>query len=153
MTRGSQMRGNLTGLVLFAAVATAVVMTNASPAGAETTPGVNATPYNEGGEWWSTNGCNFVPEDGAYFDFEHACTHHDGCYEHHWGSRGTCDQWFLNDMLASCDAMGEGYACQSQAWLYWYGVRELGYPWYLVQSPDVPVGSPSAIAANYPGLG
>lgn len=124
----------------------------APPASAETTPGINATPYNAGGEWWYTNGCNFVPEDGPYFDFGHACTHHDGCYEYHWGSQATCDWWFLNDMLASCDAMGEGYACRAQAFAYWYGVREFGLPWYLVHSPDAPVGSSSAIAANYSNL-
>ncbi|MGH9156722.1 MAG: hypothetical protein ACRD1K_13000, partial [Acidimicrobiales bacterium] len=82
----------------------------ASAASATQTPGVNATPYNDGSHWWSSDGCSVVPDSGfhtknvyvgrppwgasvpvtASWDFHHACVHHDGCYRNRWASRETC---------------------------------------------------------------
>lgn len=85
--------------------ATGILLLPTSPASATTDPGVNATPFNEGGEWWDTDGCTAVPDSGfhatlvqygsppfvasygtvvGYFDFHHACKHHDGCYKYHY---------------------------------------------------------------------
>ncbi|MFJ6530370.1 phospholipase A2 [Streptomyces longwoodensis] len=134
----------LFGLGLFTA--------QASPASASTDPGVNATPFNEGGEYWDTDGCTDVMDSGyyttqvqlgeqplamyvprvGYFNFAHACKHHDGCYKFRWSDRATCDQWFLNDMKASCDVLHSNEACYAVAQLYYRGVRVFGeIPWSL----------------------
>ena len=75
-----------------------------------------------------------MADSGSYFDFHHACIHHDGCYTHHWGSRSTCDEWFLNDMAASCSAMGADSRCYTRAATYYEGVRKFGYPFYISRS-------------------
>lgn len=122
----------------------------ATPARATTEHGVNATPYNATDHPWTSDGCSWVPDSGvtaglatvgtppwsvnivvvASWDFNHACVHHDGCYRGHWADRATCDQWFRNDMNASCDAMHADAAkrsvCKQQATLYYTGVRLLG---------------------------
>ncbi|WP_139228898.1 hypothetical protein [Blastococcus tunisiensis] len=138
----------------------------ASPAGATTTPGVSATPYNSGDHPWSTDGCTVVPDSGihgtslyygqppwganmwttAFYDFNHACIHHDGCYAGRWASKGTCDSWFLNDMRASCDAMypsdsqaAARIVCRDRAWQYYVGVTTLGWPAYYASSSAIPI--------------
>ncbi len=111
----------------------------AAPAAmATTTPGIAATPFNEGGEWWSSDGCSWVPDSGyhtikvngakvtGHYDFHHACVHHDGCYRNKWATRSTCDLWFRNDMYASCAALRSNSACYARADLYYRGVRVLG---------------------------
>ncbi|MFI5983486.1 phospholipase A2 [Streptomyces sp. NPDC051555] len=129
-----------------------LLLVPASTAAATTRPGVNATPFNEGGEYWDTDGCTDVPDDGLHtirtvygkpplalygyltgrFDFHHACKHHDGCYKFRWADRATCDQWFRNDMHASCTAMKSNAACDDMAELYYRGVRVFGeVPWKL----------------------
>ncbi|WP_330335376.1 hypothetical protein OHS33_37450 (plasmid) [Streptomyces sp. NBC_00536] len=130
----------------------ALLLGPASPVSATTTPGTNATPYNQGGEWWTTDGCTDVPDSGVHhawvqygkppftaygylagrYDFHHACMHHDGCYKYRWADRATCDQWFRNDMHASCTAMKSNAACDARAELYYRGVRVFGeIPWKL----------------------
>ena len=120
---------------------------------ASTTYGVNATPYNQGGEWWSSDGCSVVRDYGwakyggrwGWFNFHHACVHHDGCYRHHWASKETCDQWFLNDMRASCRAIAKRYpklsehACRDRAWWYYQGVRIFGRQAYNQRTHFVPM--------------
>lgn len=100
-----------------------------------TTAGETVTPFNQGGEWWATDGCSYVPDRGSTFDFQHACVHHDGCYQFAWGSRWSCDWWFRTDMRSSCRAMHPSWtwrrtSCYSVADLYWSGVRALGWPAY-----------------------
>lgn len=85
-------------LVVMLALTGAGLGLLAPEAGATTAPGQTATPYNQGGEWWSTDGCSVVPDSGWWGDFHHACVHHDGCYRNHWASKSTCDTWFYNDM-------------------------------------------------------
>jgi Prokaryotic phospholipase A2 len=123
-------------------------------ASATTTPGVNATPHNHGGEWWPTDGCTLVPDSGLHstkvgygsypfygsatvvgsYHFTHACHHHDGCYKFHWSDRATCDQWFRNDMNASCAAIGSNEACYARATLYYNGVRVFGWKFWEQRS-------------------
>ena len=119
------------------------IVGSSTPASATTTRGVQATPYNNGSHPWSTDGCSVVPDwgpswvGGAYFDFNHACIHHDGCYRQHWADRGTCDKWFLNDMYASCNAIhpawrpGQRASCYNQAVIYYNGVRAFGNSAYV----------------------
>jgi hypothetical protein len=120
-------------------------------ASATTTPGVNATPYNVTAHPWTSDGCTWVPDNGthsayvyigrypygtsvlyaAWWDFNHACMHHDGCYRGHWRDRATCDAWFLNDMNASCAALHPSnsaarYVCGQKASQYYSGVRAFG---------------------------
>jgi hypothetical protein len=132
-------------------------LVNASSASATTKRGVNATPYNQGGEWWSTDGCTLVPDSGLHsttvqygsypfygyttvvgsYNFNHACQHHDGCYAYHWSDRATCDQWFLNDMNASCAALRSNAACYARARLYYNGVRTFGWKFWPQRSISV----------------
>lgn len=147
--------------MFFAVAALGAQALTADGAHASTKPGVNATPYNHTDHWWVDDGCsavadrgmayNFYKTDsgdwrqgGAYFSFGHACVHHDGCYRHHWGSRATCDSWFLNDMNASCDAMyphsgKRRSVCRAEAWKYYAGVRMFGWPAYNSESIMAPL--------------
>lgn len=115
---------------------------------ATTTPGVNATPHNSSSHPWSTDGCSVVPDwglwGGAWFDFNHACIHHDGCYRNRWASKGTCDTWFLNDMNASCGALHPWWsarrgACKDLAWKYYLGVVYFGGGAYSSRSGYIPM--------------
>jgi hypothetical protein len=120
----------------------------AEPAGATTAPGVNATPFNHSSHPWTTDGCSVVADRGvwnnAYFDFHHACIHHDGCYRGRWASRETCDAWFLNDMNASCNALHSWWSpqrngCKSTAYQYYLGVRLFGGSAYAYASYYIPM--------------
>lgn len=122
-------------ILVMLTLAMSVVTLQGEGAYAHEKYGENATPYNETDHWWTSNGCSFVPDHGMDFNFEHACDHHDGCYGNHWASRSTCDQWFLNDMRASCEAMWEGgrhfginqrERCYDRASIYYWGVRRFG---------------------------
>lgn len=132
----------------------------ASPAGATEIPGENATPFNNSGDHpWEDNGCSVVPDSGryggAYFNFNHACVHHDGCYGGRWASKFDCDVWFWNDMIASCSSLHSHYSygwlrCQEVAIYYYYGVYYLGWPAYYGYRSDAPMdayGISSYIAA------
>ncbi len=77
----------------------------------------------------------------GYYNFFHACKHHDGCYHYHWASRATCDLWFKNDMYASCTALRSNDACCARANLYYAGVRAFGE--FFWQHRDI------RIAMNY----
>ncbi len=119
-----------------------------APAGATTEPGVQATPYNQEGEWWETDGCSLSPESGYYngatFDFHHACVHHDGCYANKWADKNTCNWWFLNDMTASCAAMHgwvswEFAECRAIAQIYYTAVYWGGGRAYGESSPLIPI--------------
>jgi hypothetical protein len=103
------------------------------------TSGGNATG---GGQWhsWPSDGCtkapNWVP--GVY-NFTHACQHHDGCYVNHWADRGTCDQWFLNDMRAGCAWWNT--KCNEAAVAYYWAVRICGNYSYDNRSIWTPAGN------------
>ncbi len=123
----------LAGLLVLPGVASATVN------------GETVTPYNQGGEWWSTDGCSYVPDSGPTFNFHHACVHHDGCYLYGWASRSTCDWWFRNDMRSSCRAMHSYYswrraACYGVANVYWSGVRAFGWLAYRDRTMFARVG-------------
>lgn len=114
------------------------------PAAATNSPGQSATPYNEGGEWWSNDGCSLVADDGWWGNFHHPCVHHDGCYRNHWSTKSTCDWWLYNDMRASCAAMFRIWdwrngPCNSQAYGYYLGVFYFGGPAYDGRSFDIPM--------------
>jgi hypothetical protein len=119
--------------VLLAFVAIAGLMVLSSGTASAHTGGGNATPYNQGGESWSNNGCTAVPDSGwhwgARFDFRHACVHHDGCYGGHWASRSTCDEWFWNDMYAWLSRRHR-QLCYDIGYAYYRGVRNFGSPFY-----------------------
>ncbi|MGY1704230.1 hypothetical protein ACI79C_06620 [Geodermatophilus sp. SYSU D00697] len=121
----------------------------------------NATPANDDDtqHWWNSDGCSVVPDSGVHgarvtagtppltvstyvvgtYDFHHACVHHDGCYRHHWADKGTCDRWFLNDMNASCQAIGGNGACYDRARLYYWGVVVFGGGAYGQRSAAIPM--------------
>lgn len=133
-------------LIFALVVAVAFFVLPVDTASAHTTQG-SATPSNDGTHPWPVSpsersacstpanehigGISAVP---GVFDFNHACKHHDGCYEGfprngeptYWVSRWQCDEWFYRDMRASCeeqarwDVLG---GCYNQADIYWSGVR------------------------------
>ena len=129
-------------LALLASVG--VIAVGSSPAQAHS--GGSAVPSNNYGHWWSTDGCSWVPDTGiavggGYYNFNHACIHHDGCYRNHWSGKNTCDQWFKNDMYASCNELHPSwwqakyrYSCKSQADLYYWGVQRFGTTAYVAYS-------------------
>jgi hypothetical protein len=109
-----------------------------------------AVPANHGWHPWPTDGCSTPGANiGAIpgvFDFGHACVHHDGCYKGfplngqptYWVSRSQCDQWFIDDMNASCrwqHATGLGSAsgrtCEATARAYRWAVRTFAGPAYV----------------------
>lgn len=125
-----------------------IATVGAASAGATTTPGVSATPYNNGSHPWSTDGCSVVPDSGsylgAYWNFNHACIHHDGCCRLRWASRSTCDSWFLNDMRASCGAIHPRSTtrrtlCGQVTWTYYTSVRAFGSSAYTHRSWFIPI--------------
>ena len=142
------MNTSLTRRVAIAAVALVAsvgfVVLGPSPVLAHS--GGSAVPSNNYGHWWSTDGCSWVPDSGVaigggYYDFNHACIHHDGCYRNRWGAKNTCDQWFKNDMYASCDELHRQWwqastrlSCKSQADLYFWGVQRFGTTAYASAS-------------------
>lgn len=99
-------------LVIPAAMLTCLLPT--AHAAAHTTGG-SALPSNDGPHAWKAHpsdelACSMplnIPQEPA---FNHACKHHDGCYEGfprdgeptHWVSRLQCDDWFRADMTESC---------------------------------------------------
>lgn len=104
------------------------------------------TPAVGGGVWhpWTSDGCSNVPNwQWGVFNFTHACQHHDGCYRNHWADRYTCDQWFLNDMYASCgtgDTWGVNrWTCRAIARTYYWGVRNLGVSAYYGWTHTAPL--------------
>ena len=134
-----------TALLALVVTTVGVVATTASPASATTARGVQATPYNNSSHPWSTDGCSKVPDWGPYFNFGHACVHHDGCYRGRWSDRGTCDRWFLNDMNASCNAIHPWWApvdrarCYAVAQAYYRGVRAFGGSAFAARSHTAPL--------------
>lgn len=74
------------------------------------------------------------------FNFNHACKHHDGCYTGfprkgvptYWVSRRQCDDWFYDDMIASCKEYEWDMfdLCRNSAELYYGAVRAEGGPGY-----------------------
>jgi len=147
MSSFNRLRRTTVGVVALLAIVLGVSLAGAQPASATTTTGVQATPYNNSAHPWTTDGCSVVPDwgtsatGGAWFDFNHACIHHDGCYRGHWSDRATCDRWFLNDMIASCNAIHPWWrpdsrsSCYGQANIYYTGVRTLGGSAYVAYSP------------------
>lgn len=95
--------------------------------------GIAPAQADSGDHWWATDGCTMVADTYV----KHACVHHDGCYRHHWADRGTCDYWFLKDMLKVCRSLPFAIVdnCGVQAFTYYYGVRLFGEPHY--RSPDL----------------
>lgn len=157
----STARSVLTALLLAPVAIGTVGYLSLGEASGSTGPGVNATPFNASDHWWEDDGCTLVDDRGmayhpyrersggwsqagAFFSFEHACEHHDGCYRHHWASKGTCDEWFYNDMKASCDALyprdrARNGVCRTEAWKYYKGVQLFGLPAYRSESIKAPL--------------
>ncbi|MCP2293292.1 phospholipase A2 [Nocardia amikacinitolerans] len=135
----------LISVVIMAAAAVWAVLV-AGPAHAHTTQ-TPATPSNDGPHPWavhpsessacSTPGIS-VSSVFLIYDFNHACKHHDGCYEGfprngkptHWVSRKQCDDWFLGDMWHSCQSSWDQRSCLSWMATYYNGVRVGGGPGY-----------------------
>jgi hypothetical protein len=133
------------GRALILLVVTAVLLAGAgtAPVANAHTSGGNATG---GGQWhpWTSDACSKVPNwSPGFFNFTHACQHHDGCYRGHWASRSTCDRWFYNDMRASCRTSSTlgvmRTRCYQVALLYYTGVIALGHGAYKKHSHVIPL--------------
>ena len=140
----------MAGLASFLAIVAVVILafTGTPAASAHTTQG-NATPSNDGPHPWPVhpseqNACSTpirsVSSLPGNFDFNHACKHHDGCYigfpengvATYWVSRRQCDDWFYEDMLASCKEYQWDLfdLCRNWAQMYYGAVRSEGGQWY-----------------------
>ena len=110
---------------------------------------VPATPGNEmlDDHPWGDGGCILpgaaIDSVPGLFDFRHACTHHDGCYQGLDRTGGAavidrlrCDELFRTDLAASCDYL-HGAAhnwrareCDSTADAYYAVARSFGRTYY-----------------------
>ena len=86
----------------------------------------NATPSNAGNAdpkvshpMWSQDYCTKSPDNPNGRDFRHACVHHDGCLTGfpdkygnatYWSSRKQCNDWFGEDLRATCRELYPGNA-------------------------------------------
>lgn len=105
---------------------------------------------------WPHNGCTASPNRVGAADFTYACNHHDGCYAEHWANRLTCDNWFLNDMMAECDRIpwpnniptmfDPVRACRSTGQTYYQAVRAMGERFYNSNGKQVRINAPMKIA-------
>ena len=130
---------------LLAVLTTVLILALAPGAGAHTGQG-NATPGNDGWHPWDSDLCSWSPNAiPPFFDFRHACKHHDGCYAGfpnggrptYWVSRYQCDAWFYYDMMASC-RWQHGFAparwnCENYASTYFNTVRAVA--WFAYKGP------------------
>jgi hypothetical protein len=108
-----------------------------------------ATPGNEMLEShpWGENGCTLpgaaIDSVSGLFDFRHACTHHDGCYQgfDRMGSsavidRVRCDELFRTDLTASCEYLHgtsqnwRARECESTANAYYAVARSFGRTYF-----------------------
>lgn len=87
----------------------------------------------------TANGCTGVSDSGYGYNFHAACDAHDRCYGtkpygEGWSGRRTCDRVFRSEMLGYCGRHSrlslKRSACRSRAWVYYYGVRALGAPFW-----------------------
>ena len=150
LRRATPLRRRLSAVLATSALVLGGLALCAEPAAATTTPGVNATPYNSGYHPWSSDGCSVVPDSGywfgAYFNFNHACIHHDGCYRNRWAGKATCDWWFYNDTRASCDAIHpwsiyRRSMCKDLAFKYYQGVVYFGWDAYYSRTSYAPMNA------------
>jgi hypothetical protein len=81
------------------------------------------------------NGCGaqdswasaFIPNSVAgLFNFTASCDGHDNCYARSGIPRHACDDWFQEDMNASCASSWWPGACRGVASLYAWAVRTFG---------------------------
>ena len=108
-----------------------------------------ATPGNEMVEAhsWGENGCTLpgaaIDSVSGLFDFRHACTHHDGCYQgfDRMGDaavidRMRCDERFQTDLAASCEYLHgtsqnwRARECESTANAYYAVARSFGRTYF-----------------------
>ena len=99
--------------------------------------------------WWPHNGCTSVPDAPAWpVSFTYACNHHDGCYALRWSSnRGTCDAWFYNDMINTCNSYWwlNLSSCYSWASIYYVGVRVLGQKYWDSNGQLLLISTPMSV--------
>jgi hypothetical protein len=92
-----------------------------------------------------TNYCTNAPDRvSGFYDFRHACAHHDACYALHYATRSGCDSTFLSEMRVACRADNAWYnparlACYDVANLYYGAVRVFGGPYYNSGSTSTPM--------------
>ena len=92
-----------------------------------------------------TNYCTNAPDRvSGFYDFRHACAHHDACYALHSSTRSGCDSTFLSEMRVACRADNAWYnparlACYDVANLYYGAVRVRGGPYYSSGSTSTPM--------------
>lgn len=132
------------GAATIAAIISLAVGVPTGSVAAHNADGATADQTNDSWHRWTSNGCGpsgmggLVPDGAGYFTFNHACDHHDGCYQgyghRNWVSRRTCDNRLLRDMRSSC-ANRHGAArwgnvgraaCDRTAAIYHGSVRWLG---------------------------
>ena len=127
------------GLTLAWAVTPAKVHASDAPA----TPGTEMLESHP----WGENGCTLpgaaIDSVSGLFDFRHACTHHDGCYQgfDRMGSsavidRARCDELFRTDLTASCEYLHgtsqnwRARECESTANAYYAVARSFGRTYF-----------------------
>ena len=96
---------------------------------------------------WGDGGCILpgaaIDSVPGLFDFRHACTHHDGCYQglDRMGGaavidRLRCDELFRTDLAASCEYLHgatqnwRARECESTAHAYYAVARSFGRTYY-----------------------
>jgi len=117
------MTKRIASLLVFALLLFSVVTVSTAPSASAYSSSTITSQY-----WWPHNGCSAPTGDApSGVSFTYACNHHDGCYNQHWASKGTCDQWFANDMHNAC--AGYWY-CNYWANGYFAAVSAFGWPFY-----------------------
>ena len=138
-------------LVLVAAVAvvTGLVLAWSVTPSAGHAADAPATPGNEmlDDHAWGDRGCILpgaaIDSVPGLFDFRHACTHHDGCYQGFDRMGGAavidrlhCDELFRTDLAASCEYLHgatqnwRARECESTAHAYYAVARSFGRTYY-----------------------
>jgi hypothetical protein len=139
---------NLVLVVAVAVVAGVLLAWSAAPTTAHTM-NLPATPGNEmlDDHPWDERGCVLpgaaIDSVPGLFDFRHACTHHDGCYQglDRAGvtaviDRVRCDELFRTDLVASCEYLHGGVdnwrvrECAETANAYYEVARSFGRTYY-----------------------
>jgi len=135
-------------VAMIAAVAGVLLVWSITPADVHAAD-APATPGNEmlDDHPWGDGGCILpgaaIDSVPGLFDFRHACTHHDGCYQglDRMGGaavidRLRCDELFRTDLAASCEYLHgathnwRARECESTADAYYAVARSFGRTYY-----------------------
>ena len=93
----------------------------------------------------ATNYCTNAPDAiPGFYDFRHACAHHDACYSLNTDTRYGCDTTFRREMHSECAAQHPWWsparpACRTVADAYYAAVRLFGASHYVSRDPNAPM--------------